>query len=148
MFKVNNKNTRTTSMTSFCCFYCYFEYISLFLVFLLLVWRMLKQHNIIMLSSKDCVKYDYNIGKVRHRLLRMSLRCEGKVFDISLGLLPTPKLFFWISHCVDLFNNSTKYDKYPAGNYMFKVNNKNTRIGCEICSKLTLNTPERRQLAL
>ena len=25
----------------------------------------------------------------------------------------------------------------PAGNYMFKVNNKNTKTRCEICSKLT-----------
>ena len=32
-----------------------------------------------------------------------------------------------------------------AGNYMFKVNNKNTRIRCEICSKLTIKTPDRRQ---
>ena len=28
---------------------------------------------------------------------------------------------------------------------MFKVNNRNTRIKCEICSKLTIKTPERRQ---
>ena len=27
----------------------------------------------------------------------------------------------------------------PAGNYMFKVNNRNTRTSCEICSKLTIN---------
>ena len=27
---------------------------------------------------------------------------------------------------------------YPAGNYMFKVNNRNTRLRCEICSKLTI----------
>ena len=33
---------------------------------------------------------------------------------------------------------------YPAGNYMFKVNNRNTRTRCEICSKLTINIPERR----
>ena len=33
---------------------------------------------------------------------------------------------------------------YPAGNYMFKVNNRNTRTRCEICSKLTIKTPERR----
>ena len=26
---------------------------------------------------------------------------------------------------------------YPAGNYMFKVYNRNTRRSCEICSKLT-----------
>ena len=32
----------------------------------------------------------------------------------------------------------------PAGNYMFKINNKNTRTRCEICSKLTIKTPERR----
>ena len=31
---------------------------------------------------------------------------------------------------------------HPAGNYMFKVNNKNTRTRCEICSKLTIKTPE------
>ena len=33
---------------------------------------------------------------------------------------------------------------YPAGNYMFKVNNRNTRARYEICSKLTIKTPERR----
>ena len=27
----------------------------------------------------------------------------------------------------------------PAGNYMFKVNNRNTRTKCEICSKLIVN---------
>ena len=32
----------------------------------------------------------------------------------------------------------------PAGNYMFKVNNRNARTRCEICSKLTIKTPERR----
>ena len=45
-----------------------------------------------------------------------------------------------------------KYTKYkmcfsiPAGNCMFKVNNRNTRTRCEICSKLTIKTPERRHL--
>ena len=34
---------------------------------------------------------------------------------------------------------------YPAGIYLFKVNNRNTRTRCEICSKLTINTLERRQ---
>ena len=33
---------------------------------------------------------------------------------------------------------------YPAVNYMFKVNNRNTRTVCEICSKLTIKTPEWR----
>ena len=33
----------------------------------------------------------------------------------------------------------------PAGNYIFKVNNKNTRTRREICSKLTIKTQERRR---
>ena len=32
----------------------------------------------------------------------------------------------------------------PAGNYMFKVNDRNTRTRFEICSKLKIKTPERR----
>ena len=30
---------------------------------------------------------------------------------------------------------------YPAGNYLLKFNNKNTRIRCGVCSKLTTKTP-------
>ena len=33
----------------------------------------------------------------------------------------------------------------PANIYLFKVNNRNTRKRFEICSKLTIKTPERRQ---
>ena len=33
--------------------------------------------------------------------------------------------------------------QFPAGIYLFKVNNRNTRTTCEICSKLTIKTPER-----
>ena len=32
-----------------------------------------------------------------------------------------------------------------AGNYMFKVNDRNTGKKCEICLKLKLKKPERRQ---
>ena len=35
-------------------------------------------------------------------------------------------------------------EEYPAGNYMFKINNRNTRTRCEICLNLTIKTPERR----
>ena len=34
---------------------------------------------------------------------------------------------------------------WQAGNYMFKVNGRNTRTRCEICSELTIKTPERGQ---
>ena len=33
---------------------------------------------------------------------------------------------------------------YPANIYLFKVNNRNTTKMCEICSKLTIKTPEQR----
>ena len=45
------------------------------------------------------------------------------------------------------FNNLTNgasQGDYPAGNYMFKVNNRNSRTRCELCSKVTIKTPERR----
>ena len=32
----------------------------------------------------------------------------------------------------------------PVGNNIFKVNNRNTRTRCKICSKLTIKTPEIR----
>ena len=34
---------------------------------------------------------------------------------------------------------------FPSGIYLLKVNNGNTRTRCEICSKLTIKTPEQRQ---
>ena len=36
------------------------------------------------------------------------------------------------------------FPDFPAGIYLLKVNNRNTRTRCEICSKLTIKTPERR----
>ena len=33
---------------------------------------------------------------------------------------------------------------FPASIYMFRVNNRNTKTRCEICSKLTMKTAERR----
>ena len=37
---------------------------------------------------------------------------------------------------------STKNSRDPAKIYLFKFNNKNSRKRCEICSKLTIKTPE------
>ena len=34
---------------------------------------------------------------------------------------------------------------HPAGCYIFKTSNRNTRTSCEICLKLTIKTPELRQ---
>ena len=42
------------------------------------------------------------------------------------------------------FNFDHFLSSFPVGIYLLKVNNKNTRTRCEICSKLTIKTPERR----
>ena len=44
-----------------------------------------------------------------------------------------------------LCGNHTKFliKDFPAGIYLLKVNNRNIRTRCEICSKLTIKTPER-----
>ena len=36
-----------------------------------------------------------------------------------------------------------RFSKLPSGNYMFKVNNRNTRKRCKIYSRLPIKTPER-----
>ena len=39
---------------------------------------------------------------------------------------------------------NTPLSHTPAGiNYLLKVNNRNTRTRCKLCSKLTIETPER-----
>ena len=51
----------------------------------------------------------------------------------------------FVLHCFKSNASTATPDEFPAGIYLFKVNNRNTRTRCEICSKLTINTPERRQ---
>ena len=45
-------------------------------------------------------------------------------------------------------DNDGNYGNEPADIYLLKVNNRNTRTRCEICSKLTIKTPERRHWRL
>ena len=40
--------------------------------------------------------------------------------------------------------DAVSYD-IPVDNYMLKASNRNTKTRCEICSKLTIKTPERHQ---
>ena len=42
-------------------------------------------------------------------------------------------------------NDLAKLITLPANIYLLKVDNRNTRARCEICSKLTVKTPERHQ---
>ena len=44
-----------------------------------------------------------------------------------------------------LFNLLIVTKNFQAVIYLLKVNNRNARTRCEICSKLTIKTPEQRQ---
>ena len=44
--------------------------------------------------------------------------------------------------CFNLVESAFRLS-FPVGIYLVKVNNRNTRIRCEICSKSTIKTPER-----
>ena len=43
---------------------------------------------------------------------------------------------------------SKNKSNFPAGVYLLKVNKRNTRTKCEICSKLPIKKPERFQLCV
>ena len=40
--------------------------------------------------------------------------------------------------------NKSNVFSFPVGIYLPKVNDRNTRTRCDICSKLTIKTPKRR----
>ena len=68
-----------------------------------------------------------------HKNKRRAKEC--RLARINFGLVLCFFLF-WINILI--------LNIIPAGNCMFKVNDRNTRTRREICSKLTIKTPERR----
>ena len=69
----------------------------------------------------------------------MKIKClSSKVKIEQTGTFVEAILLTLMASC---FSETTSF--ILAGNYMFKVNNKNTRARCEIRSKLTIKTPER-----
>ena len=52
-------------------------------------------------------------------------------------------IIYYIS-CM-IFHESNFYQQNPANIYLFKVNDRKTEKMCEICSKSTIKTPDRRQ---
>ena len=54
-------------------------------------------------------------------------------------LLPNPVL----TQCTDYLEYIyLQNHNFPVNIYLFKVNNRNSRKSCEICSKLTIKAPE------
>ena len=76
------------------------------------------------MSKVACINFR-KYGKVRNR--------KNSVFGHFAAIKVSNILSMWFKNLM-----------IPAGKYMFKVNNRNTRIKREICSKLTIMSPERR----
>ena len=75
--------------------------------------------------------------------------CPRNLF-CGLTVKGNPHLFILkllVFCCIGLIQNIDLRRQALLVFYMFKVNNRNNRTRCEICSKLTIKTPERRQLA-
>ena len=56
-----------------------------------------------------------------------------------------PSRKFVFSSCAPSKHSFQRVTHYPTGIYLLKVNNRNTRTRYEICSKLTIKLPERRE---
>ena len=150
MFKVNNKDTRTTLVTSCCCLYCWLwtfftPYSSVSIVNFEqenAVWEgscssALSRHDeykhhpkLVLkkfsLSNKNAlikISIVYNDSE----LLHLSSETLGLKATLVLQLLAMFHVKSFLSHSI-----------HPVGIYLLKVNNRNTKTRCEICSKLTI----------
>ena len=105
---------------------------------------------------------DYFNGSLIHRpnglrsILHDSVRLQGPSPWPSFLLLIFCKLFLLFLNFPLVLNRvptsvrksrTNTFDESinPAGIYLLKVNNRDTRTRCKICSKLTIKTPEQRQ---
>ena len=65
---------------------------------------------------------------------------------INVVLVFARFLNFEQSFFVSAPSNKIMFKGNPANIYLLKVSSRNTRKRCELCSKLTIKTPEPRQL--
>ena len=81
-----------------------------------------------------------NLGKYIKSLLRDKIRNNLDSFLYFLTLFHVKNKKWFNSSCTFETINI-----FPAGIYLFKVQNKNTRTRCEIRSEVTIKTPEQHQ---
>ena len=88
---------------------------------------------------KETFKYYLQI------IFNRNLKGAQTVRFLHVHLIYIRCIYYFLMFLLDnlLFRWSADY-LFPANIYLFKVNNRNTRKRCEICSKLTIKTPERR----
>ena len=106
-----------------------------------------------MLKLLSCLLFtaEIKVGSTLNMLLESSKLLKTTYFLIISGLEGRGlRLKLWplfpLNWYIPIFDPATgQYlsRSYPAGNYMFKANNRNTRTRCEVCSKFTIKTPEK-----
>ena len=90
--------------------------------------------------TKQTTKLLENMFKVNNKFIRTMSVVSNIFRECDFSLTKTQHKFHFQLQLQKQFNiNCT-----PVGNYMFKVNNRNTRARSEICSKLTIKIPEQR----
>ena len=74
-------------------------------------------------------------------IVKWNIFCCSSFFNtVKKTVITDPK-----QYCKKKNKNCNRFNnKHLANIYLFKIDNKNTRKRCEICSKLTIKTTERR----
>ena len=154
MFKVNNKDTRTTLVTSCCCLYywlwTFFTPSSVSIV-------NFEQENAIWEGSGSSTLNRHDEYKHHPKLVLKKFSLSNKIALIKISIVYNDsKLLHLSSETLGLkatlvlqllamfhVKSFLSHSIHPVGIYLLKVNNRNTKTRCEICSKLTTKTPER-----
>ena len=164
IIKVNNKKTRT-----FWCFFVKFGDIShLFLMFLLLTlnkeilarylihlnWQKQSFRGVLRKRCSENMQQTYKLSINWTRFSAWVFSCKFIAYFQNHFFLRVPlDDCFWIESAslieclrgrgIRLFLLGN-WNSSQSNIYLFKFNNRNTRKRCEICSKLTIKTLERR----
>ena len=79
--------------------------------------------------------------KLSHSELKFMLYDKNDALSFLIVCMP----HFDSNAPLNIYYACIESEIFPVSIYLLKVNNRNTRTRCEICSKLTIKTPERRQ---
>ena len=105
-------------------------------------------------KKKECIFLTFILSK--EIFLNIIVLYQCIVYWINFQSIYYFQNYIYISKSITLYTfivffksvESLECILNPAGTYMFKVNNRNTRTRYEICSKLAIKTPQRRQWRL
>ena len=94
------------------------------------------------LKKRENIKSKYCIlAEKKNRIKKSSSTTKS---HFSKNIYPHLTIYLFNSnHLVVTIKSELNWLSFPAGNYMFKVNNRNNRARCEISSNLTINALER-----